>query len=80
MVRRTSPLESRVLMDSFSKSMVMPKAVSFRTRERATTVFLAKRERDLVRMRSNLCDLASAIISCSPWRCLVFVLLMPSSL
>ena len=49
-------------MFSFSKMTPIPRARSIRTVSRQSTVFLANRERDLVRMVSILPRLQAAII------------------
>ena len=58
-VIRNSPLPSRVSMFSFSKYTPTPAPFSFRMTFNASTVFLAKRDRDLVIIRSILPPTAS---------------------
>ena len=52
MVRRNSPSLSRVSMLSLRKSTPTPRAFRSRVMRRVSTVFLAKRETSLVRIRS----------------------------
>ena len=75
-VMRNSLDSVRVLMFSFSKMTPMPWAFSIRTVSRQSTVFRAKRERDLVRMVSILPRLQAAIILLKFSR---FFMLVPES-
>ena len=61
-VMRNSLDSVRVLMFSFSKMTAIPWAFSIRTVSRQSTVFLANRESDLVRMVSIRPRLQAAII------------------
>ena len=78
-VMRNSLDSVRVLMFSFSKYTPMPFAFRSRTVSRQSTVFLAKRERDLVMMRSMCPRLQAVIILLNCVRFFRLVPEMPSS-
>ncbi|NBH80687.1 hypothetical protein D3Z52_21590 [Clostridiaceae bacterium] len=68
-----------VLIFSFSKITPMPLARSIRTTSRESTVFRAKRERDLVRIRSILPRLQAVIIFLNSTRFFMLVPVIPLS-
>ena len=79
MVNRSSPVESSVLMFSFSNMMPIPRFFSFLEYARQSCVFLAKRLMDFVMTRSILPSSQSAIIFLNCSLFFVFVPEIPSS-
>ncbi len=75
----SSPFESKVYMFSFSKKHSTPCSLSFLIVTKVSTVFLAKRDIDLVTIKSTLPSSASAIILLKPSRFFVDVPVTPSS-
>ena len=78
-VIRNSLVSVSVLMFSFSKITPMPLARSIRTVSRESTVFRAKRERDLVRIISMRPRLQAAIILLNSARFFRLVPVIPLS-
>ena len=74
MVNKSSPVESSVLMFSFSKIMPIPRFFSFLEYIRQSCVFLAKRLMDFVMTRSILPFSQSAIMRLN---CSLFFVLVP---
>ena len=79
MVSMTSPWPSSVSMPSFSNTTPTSSARSRRTTARQSSVFRAKREMDLVRIRSIRPASASASMRLKPSRRARPVPLIPSS-
>ena len=78
-VRRSSPLPSMVEMCSFSNWTSTFRSLRRRMEFKRSTVFLAKRWMDLVRIRSISPLSAFSIMAMKPSRRLVLVPVMPSS-
>jgi hypothetical protein len=66
-----------VVVFCFSKYISTPFSFSYRTVVRLSTVFLAKRDIDLVTMRSIFPARASATMRLKPFLCFVLVALIP---